>query len=61
MTICQTLEEDGYTKNIMKATSSDRAGGYKEITGCMRAVQEAMMGLYFHPVVQEHIVGRIDR
>jgi len=50
------LEGDGYTKNIMKATASDRAGGYVEITGCMRAVQEAMMGLYFDPVVQEHII-----
>jgi len=50
------LEKDGYTKNIMKATACENAGGYVEITGCMRAVQEAMMGLYFDPSVQEHVI-----
>ena len=31
------------------ATGSEMAGGYVEILGCMRAVQEAMAGLYFVP------------
>jgi len=51
----QMLVSDGYTKNIISATNSERAGGYLENIGCLRAVQEAMMGLYFTPIV-EHVV-----
>ena len=57
MLVFQTLVSDGYTKNIISATNSERAGGYLENIGCLRAVQEAMMGLYFTPIV-EHVVGK---
>jgi len=43
------LSERGYINNIRPATGAERAGGYVEMLGCMRAVQEAMAGLYFVP------------
>ena len=49
------MEDIGYTKNMIVANTSERAGGYVEGIGCMRALQEAMMGLYYTPVV-EHVV-----
>jgi len=55
----QMLQEGGYTAHIMKANSGELAGGYVETVGCLRAVQEAMMGLYFNPAappVIEHVV-----
>ena len=58
--IFQMLQEGGYTAHIMKANSGELAGGYVETVGCLRAVQEAMMGLYFNPAappVIEHVVG----
>jgi len=47
----QDLTRDEYTKNIRSATSAERAGGYVETLGCLRAVQEAMAGLYYLPPI----------
>jgi hypothetical protein len=49
----QDLEEKMYTKNIRAAAATERAGGYVETIGCLRALQEAMAGLYFMPVPAE--------
>jgi len=46
------LITEGFTKNIRTANETERAGGYVESIGCLRAVQEAMAGLYFQPVVE---------
>jgi len=43
------IQEEGYINHIRSANGSERAGGYVELLGCMRAVQEAMAGLYFIP------------
>ena len=48
----QLLITEGFTKNIRAANETERAGGYVESIGCLRAVQEAMAGLYFQPVVE---------
>lgn len=45
----EELSDEGYIKNIRSATSTERAGGYVEAIGCLRALQEAMSGLYFRP------------
>jgi hypothetical protein len=45
----QELADEGYVKNIRAAGSAERAGGYVEAVGCLRALQEAMSGLYFVP------------
>jgi hypothetical protein len=45
----QELADEGYVKNIRAAGSAERAGGYVEAIGCLRALQEAMAGLYFVP------------
>jgi hypothetical protein len=51
--LAQDLEEKMYTKNIRAAAATERAGGYVETIGCLRALQEAMAGLYFMPVPAE--------
>ncbi len=51
--LAQDLEEKKYTKNIRAAAATERAGGYVETIGCLRALQEAMAGLYFMPVPAE--------
>jgi len=43
------LHDDGYIRHIRSAAQPERAGGYVESLGCLRAVQEAMAGLYFVP------------
>jgi CDK-activating kinase assembly factor MAT1 len=48
----QMLKSEGFTQNIRAANQTERAGGYVENIGCLRAVQEAMAGLYFQPVVE---------
>jgi len=45
----RVLDEEGFTTNIRSANTTERAGGYVESIGCLRAVQEAMAGLYFQP------------
>jgi len=43
------LEEVGYTAHVRAPNKQESAGGYTSSLGCMRAVQEAMAGLYFVP------------
>jgi len=43
------LEDQGYINHIRAASETERAGGYVEMLGCLRAVREAMAGLYFIP------------
>nr|CAG4652100.1 EOG090X0BPM [Triops cancriformis] len=38
-----------YTVNIRAATLTEKAGGYCETISCLRALQEAMSGLYYVP------------
>jgi len=45
----QELKNSDYIRNIRNASSAERAGGYVETLGCLRAVQEAMAGLYYLP------------
>jgi CDK-activating kinase assembly factor MAT1 len=49
----QELEDQSYIKNIRAATGAERAGGYVETIGCLRALQEAMAGLYFMPTAAD--------
>merc|ERR1712222_116511 len=46
------LEEVGYTAHVRAPNKQEAAGGYMSSLGCMRAVQEAMAGLYFVPRTQ---------
>jgi len=46
------LEEVGYTEHVRAPNKQEAAGGYMSSLGCMRAVQEAMAGLYFVPRTQ---------
>eukprot|EP00088_Acartia_fossae_P013910 TRINITY_DN17379_c0_g1_i1.p1 TRINITY_DN17379_c0_g1~~TRINITY_DN17379_c0_g1_i1.p1 ORF type:complete len:316 (+),score=66.16 TRINITY_DN17379_c0_g1_i1:32-949(+) len=48
----QCLQTEGYTKHIRAANKTERAGGYVEDIGCLRAIQEAMAGLYFMPMAE---------
>lgn len=45
----QELEGGGFLAHIRAANQTELAGGYKGSIGCLRAVQEAMAGLYFVP------------
>jgi len=45
----QMLVDNGFIQHIRSAAAPERAGGYVETLGCLRAVQEAMAGLYFVP------------
>lgn len=45
----QMLLDNGFIQHIRSAAAPERAGGYVETLGCLRAVQEAMAGLYFVP------------
>nr|CAG4644234.1 EOG090X0BPM [Lepidurus arcticus] len=38
-----------YTTNVRAATLAEKAGGYCETISCLRALQEAMSGLYYVP------------
>ncbi|KAF4532267.1 hypothetical protein B566_EDAN007239 [Ephemera danica] len=40
------VERDGYIAHVRAASSSDRAGGYLTQMACLRALQEALNGLY---------------
>jgi len=50
----ETIKSVGYVKNIRSANKTEQAGGYVESLGCLRAVQEAMAGLYFLPTSHNH-------
>lgn len=40
------IESDGYIVHVRAASSGDLAGGYKTQMACLRALQEALNGLY---------------
>lgn len=42
----ENLSSLGYLNHVIKETDSDRAGGFVSAYPCMRALQEAMFGLY---------------
>lgn len=43
------LHARGYVSNIRSESRTDRAGGFKAHVACLRALQEAMAGLYHSP------------
>lgn len=43
------LQSRGYVANIRNESQSERAGGFKAHVACLRALQEAMAGLYHNP------------
>ncbi|GLG97568.1 hypothetical protein R5R35_011841 [Gryllus longicercus] len=40
------IEKTGYVKNVRSETDQERAGGYQANIACLRALQEALLGLY---------------
>lgn len=40
------LEQKGYLRNVRSETEAERAGGYRSQIACLRALQEALAGLY---------------
>lgn len=42
----EKIEMDGYLANVRAETDQERAGGYQSNIACMRALQEAFVGLY---------------
>lgn len=44
-----TLQRLGYCANIRAADAAERAAGYTEALSCLRALQEAMCGLFYVP------------
>lgn len=44
------LQTRGYLKNVRTENSAERAGGFRANIACLRALQEAMVGLYHNPV-----------
>ena len=45
----QQVDHDGYLSHIRSATDEEKAGGYSSHVGCLRALEEAMSGLYYKP------------
>ncbi|EFN78954.1 CDK-activating kinase assembly factor MAT1 [Harpegnathos saltator] len=43
------LQSRGYVSNIRNESLAERAGGFKAHVACLRALQEAMAGLYHNP------------
>ncbi|XP_014482204.1 PREDICTED: CDK-activating kinase assembly factor MAT1 [Dinoponera quadriceps] len=43
------LQSRGYVSNIRNESLPERAGGFKAHVACLRALQEAMAGLYHNP------------
>lgn len=43
------LQARGYVGHVRVESSSDKAGGFKAHVACLRALQEAMAGLYHNP------------
>ena len=48
------LQTDGYLKNIRAENALERAGGFKANIACLRALQEAMVGLYHNPLDKQN-------
>ncbi|CAD6203434.1 GSCOCG00009760001-RA-CDS [Cotesia congregata] len=45
----QQVYSDGYINHVRAETKVDKAGGFKATIACLRALQEAMAGLYYNP------------
>ncbi|GAB1608418.1 CDK-activating kinase assembly factor MAT1-like [Argonauta hians] len=45
--VTQELQMHGYLKNIRSATAMELAGGFQDIVGCKRTLEDAFCGLYF--------------
>lgn len=43
----ETLIKEGYLRHIRSATAMELGGGYRDIVGCQRALQDAFCGLYY--------------
>ncbi|XP_076169758.1 CDK-activating kinase assembly factor [Ptiloglossa arizonensis] len=43
------LQARGYVSHVRAESSAERAGGFKAHVACLRALQEAMAGLYHNP------------
>lgn len=43
------LQSRGYVANIRNESQGEKAGGFKAYVSCLRALQEAMAGLYHNP------------
>ena len=48
------LQIQGYVNHVRSETKAERAGGFKAHIACLRALQEAMVGLYHSPVEREN-------
>ena len=49
------LRTKKYCANIRAASSAECAGGYTEAMSCLRALQEAMAGLFYNPVTDRNV------
>lgn len=43
------LQSRGYVSHVRAESAAERAGGFKAHVACLRALQEAMAGLYYNP------------
>ena len=43
------VDTDGYLAFVRRETDAECAGGYRSRTGCLRALEEAFVGLYYSP------------
>ena len=43
----QDVDQHGYLSHIRGASDEEKAGGYSSRIGCLRALEEAMAGLYY--------------
>lgn len=43
----QQVDQHGYLSHIRGASDEEKAGGYSSHIGCLRALEEAMAGLYY--------------
>ncbi|XP_051164761.1 CDK-activating kinase assembly factor MAT1 [Leptopilina boulardi] len=51
---CRQLQVRGYINHIRLENPSERAGGFKANIACLRALQEAMVGLYHNPLIKQN-------
>lgn len=49
----ENLEKLGYLKHVRQETMDEKGGGFYSALSCMRALQEAMFGLYNTPIKSE--------
>lgn len=51
---CRELQTRGYINHIRPENPAERAGGFKANIACLRALQEAMVGLYHNPLEKQN-------